>query len=365
MLDTLVVGAGVIGLAIARELAQRGIEVVVLEAATGPGTGISSRNSEVIHAGLYYPPGSKKATTCVRGRERLYAYCRERGIAHRQLGKLIVATEENEIHHLHRIQTTATANGVRGLVWLDEAQLRRDHPDLRAIAALYSPRTGIIDSHGLMRALLGDAEDAGALVAWQSPLERTDQITGGWLVHVDGDRVPVRRLINAAGLGAWAIARSIHGDTADWIPPQYLAKGNYFALRGKAPFDTLVYPVPSDAGLGIHLTLDLAGQCRFGPDVEWVDDENYDVDPKRATAFEAAIRRYWPGLPSAHLVPDYAGIRPKIRGPGESAGDFAVLGWQTHGVFGLVHLLGIESPGLTAALALAEDVATNFEGASP
>ena len=355
--DCAVVGAGVIGLALARALARRGLEVVVLEAQDRPGTGISSRNSEVIHAGLYYPAGSLKARLCVAGRRALYEYCRARGVAHRRCGKLVVATAEGELEALAQVRARAEANGVEGLEWLDGAQARRLEPALRCVAALHSPETGIVDAHGLMRALRADAEEAGAAVALRSPVVGGRATPAGVELRVGGAEPGAflaGRVFNAAGLGAAAVARAIEGLRPGAVPAVRLAKGSYFSLSGPAPFSRLVYPVPAHGGLGVHLTLDLAGQARFGPDVEWVEAEDYRVDPARGDAFSAEVRRYWPGLADGALQPAYAGVRPKLHGPGEPAPDFLVQREDAHGVPGLVNLLGIESPGLTACLALAE-----------
>ena len=353
-LDAVVVGAGVVGLAVARALAQNGREVVILEAEDAIGTHTSSRNSEVIHAGIYYPKGSLKARSCVAGKELLYEYCVAHGVPHRRSGKLIVAADEKQIPELKRIQDKAHANGVSDVVWLTKAQALALEPELHCAAALYSPSTGIIDSHALMLAYLGDAEDRGAMLALKSPLERISLDNEGFIVHVAGaDPIRARTLVNSAGLRAPSVARSIEGFPAEHIPRELYAKGNYYSLAGKNPFSRLVYPVPEPGGLGVHVTLDLAGQARFGPDVEWVESIDYQVDPRRAERFYAAIRRYWPGLPDGALAPGYAGIRPKTAGAGEPAPDFVVQGPRAHGVPGLVHLFGIESPGLTASLALA------------
>lgn len=364
-LDTVVVGAGVVGLAVARALALAGHEVVVLEAAAAIGTGTSSRNSEVIHAGLYYPPGSLKARLCVRGRELLYAYCASHGIAHRRCGKLIVATETAQHASLEALRQRAAACGVHDLQWLDAAQARELEPALRCSAALLSPSTGIVDSHGLMLALQGDAEAHGAMLALKSPLRRLRRVDGGFELQVGGDepmQLHARRVVNSAGLHAVTLAAAFEGLPPMVLPSSHWARGHYFACPGRPAFTRLVYPMPDEAGLGVHVTLDLGGQMRFGPDVQWVaptalGDEDYAVDPARAAPFAAAIRRYWPDLPDGALQPAYAGIRPKIAGPGEPAADFMILGPAEHGVPGLVNLLGIESPGLTACLAIGEQVA--------
>jgi len=359
--EVLVVGAGVVGLACARALAEAGREVWVLDAAEGIGTGISSRNSEVIHAGLYYEPGSLKARHCVAGRERLYRYCAARGVGHRRCGKLIVATRDEERAALATIEQRARASGVDSLQWLDADAVRKMEPALQAVAALWSPETGIVDSHGLMLALQGDAEAAGASFVFHTPVESAERTAAGWSVQTGG-REPMalgaRWLVNAAGLGAMGLARAMRGFPSAQVPNEYRAKGSYFALAGRAPFSRLIYPVPEPGGLGTHLTLDLGGQAKFGPDVEWIAHDDYTVDPARRERFEASIRRYWPGLPEGSLQPAYAGIRPKISGPGEPAADFRIDGPREHGVPGVVQLFGIESPGLTSALSIAEQVTT-------
>ena len=358
-LDCVVVGAGVIGLAVARALALTGREVVVLEAAEAIGTETSSRNSEVIHAGIYYPQGSLKARLCVSGKLALYAYCESRGIPHRRCGKLIVATEPQQLDTLSSIAAKAAANEVGDLERLDRAAVAELEPALRCEGALLSPSTGIIDSHALMLAFQGEAEAAGATVALRSPLLGADIRDQGFLLQVGGSApctVLASSLINAAGLHAARVAAGIRGLPAHAVPRCRYAKGNYYTLAGRAPFRHLIYPVPEEAGLGVHLTLDLAGQARFGPDVEWVDEIDYRVDPWRAEMFYGEVRKYWPGLADAALQPAYAGIRPKLQAPGEPAGDFVIAGPQAHGVPGLVNLYGIESPGLTASLAIAEAV---------
>lgn len=356
--DCVVIGAGVVGLAIARALAQSGREVLAADAAETIGTGTSSRNSEVIHAGIYYPADSLKARLCVRGKHLLYAYCAERGIPHRRLGKLIVATDEEQAGQLEGIARQARANGVNDLQYLSSEDAARLEPALRCTAALMSPSTGIVDSHALMLAYQGDAENAGAQCVFHTPLVRGQaRPQGGFALQFGGGEamsLSCNVLINAAGLQAPALARRIEGVPAAGIPTGYLCKGSYFTLSGRAPFSRLIYPVPQHAGLGVHLTLDLGGQAKFGPDTEWIDTEDYTLDPARAEVFYAAVRRYWPTLPDQALTPGYAGIRPKISGPREAAADFVVAGPATHGVPGLVNLFGIESPGLTASLALAE-----------
>ena len=366
--DCVVVGAGVVGLAVARALALAGREVIVLEALTLYGSGVSSRNSEVVHAGIYYPQGSLKARLCVRGRELLYAYCAERGVEHRRCGKLVVATRPADVGKLDAIRQHAAANGV-ALTPMTRAQALALEPELECAAALLSPSSGIVDSHALMTALLGDAQAAGALLALQSPFvsavrDRSGD-ADGWLLRTGGAEAFEMRanwLINCAGLDAQAVAMHMQGFPAAAIPQRHLAKGHYFALSGRAPFKHLIYPTPVDGGLGVHLTLDLGGQARFGPDEQWLPDMpldaplDYAVPHARSLGFEADIRRYWPGLPDSVLTPAYSGIRPKISGPGEPAADFHIAGPAEHGCPGAVQLFGIESPGLTAAMAIAEHV---------
>ena len=355
--DAVVIGAGVVGLAVARAFAAVGREVVILEAEDAIGTHTSSRNSEVIHAGIYYPQASLKARACLDGRERLYAYCAARGVPHRRCGKLIVATDAAQVEDLEGIRQRAHANGVTDVVRVSAAQARAMEPELHCVAGLHSPSTGIIDSHTLMRAYLGDAERAGAMLALKSPLAKGVVRTGGIELHVAGaDPIHAAQVVNSAGLRAPTLARRIEGYPAELAPPELYAKGNYYTLATRPPFSRLVYPVPEPGGLGVHVTLDLGGQARFGPDVEWVDRIDYTVDPRRAERFYAAIRRYWPGLPEGALEPGYAGIRPKISGKDAPAADFLVQGPRAHGVSGLVNLFGIESPGLTASLPLADAV---------
>jgi L-2-hydroxyglutarate oxidase LhgO len=361
--DAIVIGAGVVGLAVGRALAQQGLETVVLEAANAIGTATSSRNSEVIHGGLYYPTGSLKARLCVAGRERLYAYAAAHGVAHRRCGKLIVARGPAQAEGLERIHAQALANGVDDVRRLTGDEARALEPALVCDAALLSPSTGIVDSHGLMLALQGDLEAAGGALALLSPVAAVH--CGGTRHRIDaGGQTPMtieaRVVVNAAGLWAPAVAARMHGLAPQHVPAAHFAKGNYYALGGRAPFSRLVYPIPEAAGLGVHLTLDLAGQARFGPDVEWLavtapEQIDYRVDPRRADAFYAEIRRYWPALPDGALQPAYSGVRPKLGGPAAPAADFVVQGPAVHGVPGLVNLFGIESPGLTSCLAIADE----------
>jgi L-2-hydroxyglutarate oxidase LhgO len=356
--DVVVIGAGVIGLAIARELTSRGREVLILEATDNFGTETSSRNSEVIHAGIYYPPGSLKARMCVSGRTLLYDFCEEYGVSYRRCGKLIVATSESQLAQLDNIQRVAHANGVR-LEFFSRAQAIALEPQLTCEGALHSPATGIIDSHAYMLALLGHAESRGAVLVTASRVTSLELDDGKVLIGINNEAPLLRAntVINSAGLHAPHLARLISGFPAQHIPTPYFAKGNYFTLAGRSPFERLVYPIPEPGGLGVHLTLDLAGRARFGPDVQWVEQCEYQVEPRRAERFYAAIRAYWPELADGALQPAYAGIRPKINGPHEPSADFRVEGPDTHGVPGIVNLFGIESPGLTASLALAAHVA--------
>ncbi|MGI4862025.1 MAG: NAD(P)/FAD-dependent oxidoreductase [Janthinobacterium lividum] len=368
--ETVVIGAGVVGLAVAAALAARGHEVLILEAERAIGTGTSSRNSEVLHAGIYYSPGSLKARLCVDGNARLYAYAQARHIGHRRCGKLIVASSTAQIPRLEQIDANARASGVDTLAWLDAPAVRRHEPALACAAALHSPTTGIIDSHALMLSLLADAENHGATLALDALLLRARVETTGLLLDVGSAAAPeqaptrlhARALFNCAGLHAQRLAAAIDGLSPAHIPPVFYAKGRYFSCARTPPFSHLIYPVPEDGGLGVHLTLDLAGQARFGPDVEWVDAIEYSVDPRAADGFYAAIRQYWPDLPNQALQPAYAGIRPKLSGPGAPAADFRVDGPAVHGVAGLVNLFGIESPGLTASLALADHALACWPG---
>ncbi|HET7670961.1 MAG TPA: NAD(P)/FAD-dependent oxidoreductase [Burkholderiales bacterium] len=356
-LDAVVIGAGIVGLAVARELAMAGREVVILDAEDAIGTHTSSRNSEVIHAGIYYPKGSLKARACVEGKHLLYEYCESHGVPHRRCGKLIVATDQAQLAELGSIRAKAHANGVTDVDWIAKEEVARMEPELFCVGALHSPSTGIIDSHALMLAYLGDAEAHGAMLGLQSRFERAVVHPHGFEVHVAGSEpILCGVLVNSAGLRAPTVARAMEGYGTGLAPREFYAKGNYYSLTRRSPFSRLVYPVPEPGGLGVHVTLDMGGQARFGPDVEWVEKIDYDVDPRRAERFYAAIRRYWPGLPDGALSPGYAGIRPKTAGPAEPAPDFEIQGPAKHGVAGLVHLFGIESPGLTASLALARAV---------
>jgi L-2-hydroxyglutarate oxidase LhgO len=358
-IDTVVIGAGVVGLAVARAFALAGREVIVLERESAIGTGTSSRNSEVIHAGIYYPSGSLKAKLCVAGKLALYPYLERHGIAHRRCGKLIVATDAAQIAGLEKLQAQARANGVADLRVLEAREVRALEPQLSCVAALESPSTGIIDSHAYMLALLGEAEDRGAAIAFRSPVVAGRLQAGGIELEVGGaepTRLLARTVVNSAGLYAQDVARGLEGFPVERIPPTYYCKGNYFSLSGRSPFARLVYPAPESAGLGVHLTLDMAGQARFGPDVEWIERIDYDVDPGRSRVFYDAIRRYWPALKDGSLQPAYCGIRPKIQSRTEPSRDFLIEGPAEHGVAGLVNLFGVESPGLTASLAIADHI---------
>ena len=361
-IDCIVIGAGVIGLAVARAVARAGREVIVVERERHFGSQTSSRNSEVIHAGLYYAPGSLKAQTCIEGRELLYDYCASRFIRHRRCGKLIVATSEDQIASLQQIESTARANGVNDLVWLDAVQAQRLEPELSCVVALCSPSTGIIDSHAYMLSLVADAESQGASVVFEVGVTSLRPTPNGIEIFTNDDSDAVARartVINAAGLHAADVASSIEGFPAEHVPRVQRAKGNYFTLTGRSPFQRLIYPVPEPGGLGIHLTIDMAGQPRFGPDVQWIEasgEIDYRVDASRSERFYPEIRRYWPNLRDGQLLPAYSGVRPKLSGPGEPNADFIISGPETHGVEGVIKLFGIESPGLTASLALAERV---------
>ena len=356
-----VVGAGVIGLAVARTLAQTSCDVLILESNSGFGMATSSRNSEVIHAGLYYPRGGLKARTCLRGRKLLYEYAERRGVEVQKLGKLIVACSTEELHALEKLRSHARANGVEDLLPLTAKEIRDLEPVLNVLGGLFSPSTGIVDTRSLMLALLGDAEASGAQVVYGARVARAHTRDAGFTLRIEGPgstELDCDVLINCAGLGSVELARNIVGLDQGFVPRAYLCKGSYFELQHAVPFRHLIYPVSDGAGLGIHLTLDLAGAARFGPDTEWVESIDYDVDPGRAERFDQSIRRYWPGLPRGALQPAYAGVRPKIVGPDEPAADFRIDGSRYHGVPGLINLFGIASPGLTAALGIAECVAS-------
>ncbi|MDX9706048.1 MAG: NAD(P)/FAD-dependent oxidoreductase [Azospira sp.] len=369
-IEAAIIGAGVVGLACARALAARGIESVVLERHDAFGTETSARNSEVIHAGIYYPTGSLKARLCVAGRDALYAYCAERGIAHRRCGKLIVATDDSQLAKLEALYRQGLANGVDDLRLIDTAEARAMEPNLACVAALHSPSTGIFDSHAYMLALLGDAERDGAALALKSPVRGgrigTGDAAGRIVLDVGGEggttpvtRLAARHVINTAGLCATQIARAIDGYPPAHCPTPHYAKGNYYTLAGATPFSRLIYPMPEAGGAGLHFTLDLAGQARFGPDVEWLPDNwierpEYGISGARSDRFYAKIRSYWPCLADGALSPSYCGVRPKIHGPELAAADFVIQGAAVHGVPGLVNLFGIESPGLTSSLAIAD-----------
>jgi L-2-hydroxyglutarate oxidase LhgO len=367
IMQVLVVGAGVVGLATARAAALAGHEVIVAEAADAIGTGTSSRNSEVIHAGLYYPTGSIRAALCPRGGRALYSYCASHGVDHRKTGKLVVATRDAETPKLDAILAQSIANGVEGVRMMTRAEAAALEPALACVAAMISPETGIVDSHGLMLALQGEIEDHGGAIAFNTPVERLARTTGGWDVHYGGAEpgsLTVDAVINSAGHGAQRLAGAIDGYPAERVPRHILCKGNYFGYPGRPAFSRLIYPVPpADAGLGVHVTLDLAGRMRFGPDTEWMTGDilDYGVDPHRADVFYAAIRTYWPTLPDASLVPDYCGIRPRITGRGEPQADFFIDAPADHGLPRLVNLFGIESPGLTACLVLGEHILAKLD----
>jgi L-2-hydroxyglutarate oxidase LhgO len=360
-IDTLVVGAGVVGLAVADALARAGREVVVAESEGRIGSGVSSRNSEVIHSGIYYAPGSAKARLCVRGKALLYAFCTAAGVPHRRCGKLIVAPRAAQVPDLEALVMRGQANGVAALRLIDRRAVQAMEPQLDVHAAIWSETTGIVDSHAFMLALLGRAEAHGAALALKTRFLRAETRGNGFLVRLRDDQVEItlgaRCLVLASGLNAPTLARAIDGLPPAFVPVERYARGNYFALAGRTPFSRLVYPVPEKDGLGVHLTLDLAGQARFGPDVEWIDAPSFDVNPARLQAFYGEIRKYWPGLPDGALRPDYAGVRPKIYLPHEPAADFRLDSPAAHGVPNLVCLFGIESPGLTSAMAIGEAVA--------
>ncbi len=364
--DAVVIGAGVVGLACARALARAGREVLVLEREHAFGTATSARNSEVIHAGLYYPTGSLRARLCVQGRSLLYDFCATHQVAHRRCGKLVLACAADELPRLQAVRAQAEANGVVDLQWLSAAQVQALEPALACQAALLSPSTGIVDSHGLMLALLGEAEAHGAMLAVSSPVLAGRVTSMGIELDVGGNAAPgeehttrlrARNVVNAAGLQACQVAAALQGLASAHVPVPHYAQGAYFTLSGKAPFTHLVYPVPGESShLGVHLTLDLGGQARFGPSFRWLDEVDYRVREADGAGFAEAVRHYWPGLTEDALQPGYAGVRPKISGPGEPAADFRIDGPAVHGVPGLVNLFGIESPGLTASLAIADEV---------
>jgi L-2-hydroxyglutarate oxidase LhgO len=362
--DVVVIGAGVVGLAVARALALRGREVLIIEAAESFGTGISSRHSEVIHAGIYYPRGSLKSQLCVLGRDRMYDFCERFGVPHRRCGKMIVATSDDQIADLKAIQAVAAGNGVK-LSWLDRAEALAKEPDIACVAALFSPATGIIDSHSYMLSLLADAERHGANIVYRSRVASMWLESASVLLAINEDTGPTlraRMVVNCAGLHATEVATKIEGFPAAHIPRAYFARGHYFSLVGRTRFKHLVYPIPEPGGLGVHLTLDLAGQARFGPDVEWIETLDYHVSIERSERFYAAIRRFWPQLADGQLIPAYAGIRPKISGPGEPAADFRIDGPRHHGIANVINLFGIESPGLTSSLAIGDHVAELAHG---
>ena len=365
-IQTVVIGAGVVGLAITRKLAMSGREVVLLETEDAIGTATSARNSEVIHAGIYYPKGSFKARFCVEGNKQMYAYCEERSIPHRRIGKLVVATNSDEVPDLEAIKQKAAANGAEELRFLSASEITELEPHIDVSGALFSPSTGIVDSHSLMLSYQGEAEDHGAMIAFLSP------VIGGLIEDLKisllvGGETPMKltcdEVINTAGLGAQSISQSIKGINPDTIPKLYYAKGNYYTLTGKNPFNHLIYPVPVANGLGTHSTMDMGGQTKFGPDVEWIDEIDYEVNPKRSDSFYKSIRRFWPGLPDGAIQPGYSGIRPNLIGPNGKTlnSDFIIQGAKDHGIAGMVNLYGIESPGLTSSLAIADYVLERLE----
>jgi L-2-hydroxyglutarate oxidase LhgO len=363
-MQVLVIGAGVVGLATARAAARKGHDVVVAEAQGAIGTGVSSRNSEVIHAGMYYATGTLRGRHCVRGRRMLYEFCALHGVPHRKCGKLIVASNAAELDKIGQIEVQGGINGVEGLELIGGNAARALEPEVTCIGALHSPETGIIDSHRYMLALRGDLEDAGGAIAVNAPVIGAARKGGQWWVRFggrDGGEYAFDAVANCAGLGAQGVARAFDNYPATRVPRLVLAKGNYFSFAGRPAFSRLIYPTPMVGGLGMHVTLDLAGRMRFGPDVEWIERENYDVNPARAELFYARIRTYWPGLPDGALSPDYSGIRPKLSGPNEPQGDFLIDTPAQHGLPGLVQMFGIESPGLTSSLSLGEDVAGYLE----
>jgi len=361
-IECVVVGAGVVGLAVARALALAGHEVLLLEAETHPGTMTSARNSGVIHAGLYYTPGSFKARFCVAGNRALYAYCNARGVEHHNCGKLIIANGDEEEQVLLHLLERAQLNDVDGVRLISGTEVHKLEPEIRSTAALFCPTSGIVDQHPYMLALQGDMENAGGTLVCDCRVESLRRSGNGFLVKTAGDsatEIEARFVVNSAGLGAVDLLRHIDGYPEQRIPTMHLGRGNYFTVAARSPFRHLIYPVPHAAGLGIHATLDLGKRVRFGPDVEWIDRLDYSVNAARAPLFYDAIRRYWPGLADGALMPDYTGIRPKLHGPGEPQPDFRIESQADHGLAGLVNLLGIESPGLTSALAIG-DYAASF-----
>jgi L-2-hydroxyglutarate oxidase LhgO len=357
-IECTVIGAGVVGLAIARALALQGREVIILESESSIGTGTSSRNSEVIHAGIYYETGSLKAELCVKGKSVLYEYCKTRGVPFKRCGKMIVATHNGQIDRLKTLQQKAIDNNVTDLIWQDQKTTLKMEPALNATASLFSPSTGLIDSHALMLSYQGEAEANGTVIAYNTPV-LSGEITGSGILLHAGGKTPMTikstAVFNCGGLNAQRIAASLKGFPSEHVPETHYAKGNYFSLNDKNPFTHLIYPIPEEAGLGVHLTLDLGGQARFGPDVEWIDKVDYNVDPTRGNKFYGAIRDYWPGLRDNTLLPSYSGIRPKLKGKGNAPMDFVFSGPSSHGVQGLVNLFGIESPGLTSSLLIADE----------
>jgi L-2-hydroxyglutarate oxidase LhgO len=362
--DCVVVGAGVVGLAVARALGIAGREVIVIEAEDGIGSGISSRNSEVIHAGIYYPAGSLKALLCVKGRQQLYRYCEARHVPFKRCGKLIVATDELQQSKLQSIMRQAQGNGVEDLQLLEQAQVQSREPQIQCVSALWSPSTGVVDSHRYMLALQADLEDSGGVVVFNTTVTAGSATGDGLVLELqsgdDAFELAATTVVNCAGLGSDRLAHAIDGISPETLPTYSYAKGNYFSYAGKSPFNSLIYPVPNQYGLGVHVTHDIGGNLRFGPDVEWVDELDYEVDARRGETFYEAIRSYWPELPDNSLLPAYSGIRPKINGKGSAAADFVIQDERTHGVAGLINLFGIESPGLTSSLALADHVREVF-----
>jgi L-2-hydroxyglutarate oxidase LhgO len=361
--DTIVIGAGVIGLAVAQELALRDLSVLVLESAPGIGTETSSRNSEVIHAGIYYKPGSLKARLCIEGRHTLYDYCTARGVPFRRCGKILTASNGEELASVEALATQGRCNGADDLEMITGSQARAMEPALKTIGAMWSPSTGIINSHAFMLALQGDAENAGALFAFRTPFVGAERAGGGFIVQCGGEEpvaVGCQSLVNAAGLHASTVARRINGLLESEVPETRYCKGSYFMFPRRVPFSRLIYPAPHAHGLGVHLVFDIAGQARFGPDTEWTDTLDYDVRQDRQHDFEEAVHHYWPDLPRGSLVAGYSGIRPKLTMPGEPAADFQIQSVDAHGISGLVNLFGIESPGLTSSLAVAREVASRL-----